>query len=394
MTTLDQGRRVGLVGAAWGDARAAAWAAARALPTEHVPIASAHRRVLATDLRAATALPAFTSSAMDGWAVSGPGPWTVHGTVLAGSTGPDLSPGRAVVIATGAQVPTGTTAVLRSEDGVQCGDGLDGAVRVGDNLRPAGEESAYGELLIPAGALLSPAQLGLAASGGHDVLPVVRRPTASVLVLGDELLAHGVSGGGQVRDSLGPQLPAWLDLLGVEVRSVQRVPDSLPALARALDESTDVDLVVTTGSTAAGPVDLLHRALDVVGSAYVADSVRVRPGHPMLLALRDAGGAILGLPGNPQAAVAALLTMGSPYVGGLHGQQLADLELVRSREPLTAPARSTRLVLARRGDAGAVAVHHQGSAMLRGLAEADGYLVVPPGGCAADARLRWLPLPR
>jgi molybdopterin molybdotransferase len=92
--------------------------------------------------------------------------------------------------------------------------------------------------------------------------------------------------------------------------------------------------------------------------------------------------------------VAALLTLGSPFVGGLHGQQLADLELVRSREPLTAPARSTRLVLARRGDAGAVAVHHQGSAMLRGLAEADGYLVVPPGGCAADARLRWLPLPR
>ncbi|MGE0818985.1 MAG: molybdopterin molybdotransferase MoeA [Candidatus Nanopelagicales bacterium] len=395
MTTLDYGRRRGVLAAAdWSAAREAAWSAAHPLPAEYVPLAVGHRRVLAADLAASTSLPAFTSSAMDGWAVAGGGPWNVVGTVLAGSTALALAPGEAVVVATGAQVPVGTTAVLRSEDGVMHAGRLEGAVRIGDNLRPAGEESGPGEVLVACGTPLSPAHLGLAAAGGYDVVPVVRRPTAAVLVLGDELLERGVPGGGRVRDALGPQLPSWLGVLGLDVHSVQRVGDTLADVVRALDSVAGSDLVVTTGSTAAGPVDLLHSALDVVGSSYVVDSVRCRPGHPMLLARPDRGGAVLGLPGNPQAAVAALLTLGSPYVGGLHGLQLADLELVRSREPLTAPAGSTRLVLARRGDAGAVAVHHQGSAMLRGLAEADGYLVVPPGGCAADARLRWLPLPR
>ena len=114
----------------------------------------------------------------------------------------------------------------------------------------------------------------------------------------------------------------------------------------------------------------------------------------MLLARLDGPRALLGLPGNPQAAVAALLSLGAPLVDRLVGRALPTLELVASREAHAAPGHATRLVLARRGSAGAIAVNHQGSAMLRGLAEADGYLVVPPGGCAAQARLPWIPLPR
>lgn len=393
MTTLDL-RVPTLVGADWAASRSAAHGCLPSAPLEYLPVSHAHRRVLASDLVAGTALPAFTSSAMDGWAVSGPGPWTVTGTVLAGGSAGALALGEGVVIATGACVPAGATAVLRSEDGIRCGDRLEGYIHAGDHLRPAGEEARRGELIAAAGSLLTPARLGLAAAAGYDVVPVVRRPTVSVLVLGDELLAHGVSGHGRVRDSLGPQLPAWLDLLGCDVRSVTRVPDTLGHLVDALGSAGDADVMVTTGGTAAGPVDLLHRAIESLAGALVVDSVAVRPGHPMLLARLPEGAAVLGLPGNPQAAIAALLTLGAPLVDGLLGRPLADLDHVRSREPLTAPERATRLVLARRGDAGALAVEHQGSAMLRGLAEADGYVVVPPGGCSADVRLPWLPLPR
>lgn len=393
MTTLDT-QAPTIIGADWASARAAAHGCRPPSASEYVSVGHAHRRVLASDLHAATALPAFTSSAMDGWAVAGAGPWTVTGTVLAGHCPHGLGTGEAVVIATGAQVPTGTTAVLRSEDGVVVDALLEGHVRDGDNLRCAGEEACLGEVIAAAGTVLSPGHLGLAAAAGYDVVPVVRRPTVTVLVLGDELLEQGVSGLGRVRDSLGPQLPAWLDLLGCFVREVVRVADSLDALVHALNAVGDVDLVVTTGGTAAGPVDLLHRAIQVVDGRLVVDSVAVRPGHPMLLARLRSGTALLGLPGNPQAAVAALLTLGAPLVDGLLGRPLADLDHVRSREPLAAPGRATRLVLARRGDAGAIAVEHQGSAMLRGLAEADGYLVVPPGGCAAGVRLPWLALPR
>ncbi|MFC6239599.1 molybdopterin molybdotransferase MoeA [Longivirga aurantiaca] len=393
MTTLDT-RSTTLVGADWASARTVAHGCLPPLAAEHVSVGHAHRRVLASDLVAATALPAFTSSAMDGWAVSGPGPWTVTGTLLAGGSAGPLAPGEAVVIATGAQAPGGATAVLRSEDGVVVDGRLEGHVRDGDHLRLAGEEAHRGELMAPAGVVLTAGHLGLAAAAGYDVVPVVRRPTVAVLVLGDELLDHGVSARGRVRDSLGPQLPAWLDLLGCSIRSVARVPDSLAALVEALISVGDVDLVVTTGGTAAGPVDLLHRAIEALAGRLVVDSVAVRPGHPMLLARLAHRVALLGLPGNPQAAVAALLTLGAPLVDALLGRPLAVLDQVRSREALAAPGRATRLVLARRGDAGAIAVAHQGSAMLRGLAEADGYLVVPTGGCAADDRLAWLPLPR
>lgn len=393
MTTLDT-RPPTLVSADWEAARYAAHACLPPLPVELVPVTTAHRRVLASDLRPASALPAFTSSAMDGWAVRGPGPWTVTGTVLAGDSSRPLAPGEAVAIATGAQVPVGTTAVLRSEDGDLCGGLLAGRVRQGDHMRAAGEEALLGEVVATAGTVLSPALLGLAAACGHDVLPVVRRPVATVLVLGDELLDHGASGHGRVRDSLGPQLPSWLELLGCSVLSVTRVPDTLAALVDALSSLRDVDVVITTGGTAAGPVDLLHRALADVGAALVVDSVAVRPGHPMLLARLAGGEALLGLPGNPQAAVAALLTLGAPLVDGLNGRAPTSLDRVRSREALGAPPGATRLVLARRGDDGALAVDHQGSAMLRGLAEADGYVVVPPGGCRADARVGWLPIPR
>ena len=107
-----------LVQPSWDDARAAAQASVGALPSETVPLERADRRVLAADVHALTALPPRDASAMDGWAVSGPGPWSVGTLVRAGHLhGTELAPGHAVPIATGAAVPTGTTGVLRSEDG-------------------------------------------------------------------------------------------------------------------------------------------------------------------------------------------------------------------------------------------------------------------------------------
>jgi molybdopterin molybdotransferase len=387
---------VTLVEPSWDDARSAAHFAGHRLDSEAVPLAAGDRRTLATEVLAGTPLPPHVTSAMDGWAVSGDGPWRVVGHVLAGSlrTTP-LTAGEAVLIATGAVPPPGTRGVIRREHGQLEPDGtLRGEVVEGQELRPAGQEAAEGDLLIAAGTVLTPAHLGVAAAAGVDHLEVVRRPTARVLIFGDELLDAGLSREGRVRDSLGPQLPAWLERLGVQSMGVVRVEDTLNAHVDALNESEGVDIVVTTGGTAAGPVDHLHGATDATDAELIVDSVAVRPGHPMLMGRWGSSRWLLGLPGNPQSAVIALLSLGAPLVAALQGRALPELGSVRLSTDVTAPQRETRLALARLDGTVATPVAYLGSAMLRGLAAADGLAVIPAGGATAGDDVRWLALPR
>ncbi len=381
--------------ASWDDARVAAYECGVELDAEPVPLRLGDRRVLARDVTCATALPPFTTSAMDGWAVAGAGPWQVVGEVLAGRVwSEELSPGNAVRIATGAVIPLGTLGVLRREHGTLGGDrGLHGDVSPGQDIRLVGEEAGRGDVLASAGTLVTPVHLGLAAAGSADELMVVRRPAAHVLILGDELLDSGSPRDGRVRDSLGPQIPGWLERMGVITSSLTHVEDTLSAHVDALAAVGDADLVVTTGGTAAGPVDHLHSAIAAVGGQLVVDSVAVRPGHPMLLARLGECQWLLGLPGNPQSAVVALLSLGGPLLARLFGQSFVALDDVVLAENVTAPSRETRLVLSTLYSGVATPTAHLGSAMLRGLAASDGFAVVPPGGSAAGDTVGWLPLP-
>ena len=351
--------------------------------------------MLAEPVSALADLPGFDTSAMDGWAICGPGPWQIVGAVLAG-TAPDrdLRHGEAVVIATGAAVPVGTTSVIRSEDGAVV-DGVLGALPVnpGNHIRPHGEECRAGEPVASAGEVVTPALAGFLAAAGLDAVSVRAVPRAALLLLGDELLDSGIPAVGQVRDSLGPQLPGWLNRLGARVDTVVRVPDTVPDLIAALQAATGVDLIITTGGTAAGPVDCLHSALSGVGAQLLVDSVAVRPGHPMVLA--DLGGTpVLGLPGNPQSAVVGLMSLGVPVLRSLLG--LPDPE-PQHRSPelqdLSAPLRENRLVLGNAPERRFTAADHLGSAMLRGLAASTGFAVLPPGGASAGETVEWLPLP-
>ena len=386
----------------WDEARSALVAALQPLaPVRHV-LAVCDGLVLSEDLTALCALPSFDTSAMDGWAVAGPGPWTVVGQSLAGRPVPGpLASGQAVVIATGGVVPEGAAAVVRSEDGeVQVLSGAqvltaptpDGPTHV----RPAGEECAAGEALAPAGTTLNPALIGLAAAAGHDELLVVPAPRVALVLFGDELATAGVPARGLVRDSLGPQVPAWVARMGVDVVFVERCDDTLAAHVEAIGRAASAaDVVLTTGGTAAGPVDHLHAAIAQCEGEVVIDSVAVRPGHPMLAATLDRGRAwLVGLPGNPQSAIVTLMSLGVPILAGLAGRPaLPELAVVTCAEAIGAPAREDRLVLGRLVAGEFVPGSHLGSGMLRGLAAASGFAVLPPGGVVAGATVRWLPLP-
>jgi molybdopterin molybdotransferase len=354
-------------------------------PPVTVPLVEAEGLTLAGTLTAPAPMPAFPTSSVDGWAVRGAGPWRITGRVLAGSPAPSLDvDGTCVEIATGAMVPAGTSTIVRVEDSEVAGDRVSGEARAPREWRDIGEEAAAGDELLPAGTRINPAVLGLAASAGHDTLSVHRAPRVATLVFGDELLVSGVAGGGRVRDALGPQVPAWLRRLGCEaLPPVAPVPDTLEAHVGALRDAIDAgaDLICTTGGTMNGPVDHLHPALKELGAEYVVNTVEVRPGFPMLVAALPEGRFVCGLPGNPQSAIVAIVSLVMPLLAGLVGEPVPPLATVTLGAEIPGRGGHTHLALVRRdaADGRVYPLPHANSAMLRGLAQAIGFAVVAPG---------------
>ena len=192
-----------------------------------------------------------------------------------------------------------------------------------------------------------------------------------------------------MRDSIGPQLPSWLELLGCEVTHIEYVSDQLDLTVAAIENAaSNFDLVVTTGGTADGPRDFLHIAIEKLFGNLLVNKVACRPGHPQLLA-EIKSTPLLGLPGNPQSAIVALMTLGQPLINSMFGRQLIELPIIESSDTFEAQPGFTRLVLGSISNGKFEIGSHLGSAMLRSLAHAEGFAICtnPP------TSLRWLGLP-
>ncbi|WP_323960315.1 molybdopterin molybdenumtransferase MoeA [Arthrobacter sp. JZ12] len=405
----------------WDDARKLAFEAATPKPPQTVNLADALGQTLAEPAVALQPIPHYASSAMDGWAVCGEPPWTLvtpvqedespwhraHEHKKSGYAA--LEPGQATFILTGGVVPPNATGILRTEHGA-VRDGVltrnerarDDEPRQDEHIRPAGEEAAEGTETIPAGAVLNPAQIALAAVCGYDTLPVLRAPRVSLLLTGDEVIEAGLPEPGLVRDTFGPQLPGLVTMLGGHVDTVARARDDLDDVvaaisAEALDEMSlaraSSDVLISTGGTGASDADHIRRALTVLEADLIIDGIAMRPGHPTLLARLPDGRFFVGLPGNPLAAMMALFTVGVPLLAGLRGATLPKPGCALAGEPFEPLPGRTRLVPYRNEQDRAMPTTHYRSGMLRGLAEADGVLIVPEQGCQPDEKVRALSLP-
>jgi len=383
----------------WDEARQIVYEAGRAAAGAPVaaPLVDAGGATLAEPLVTLTPLPAFPTSSVDGYAVRGAGPWQVTGRVLAGGVAGPIAAGEAVEIATGAMVPAGTDAIVRVEDSTVTGGLVSGEPRPHPEWRETGDEAAAGEELLPAGTVVTPGVVGIAAACGYDTLTVRPRPGAAVLVFGDELVTEGPPRDGRVRDSLGPSLPGWLRALGAGPGPVVGpVQDTLKAHVTALEgAAARYPLVCTTGGTMHGPVDHLHAALAELRATYVVNTVKVRPGFPMMVARLPNGAFVAGLPGNPQSAVVTLVSLVAPLLAGLAGRAVPAYRHVTLGADVHGRGDYTHLALVRvEGDGRAYPLPHAGAAMLRGVARADGFAVVPPGGVGvAGGTLDLVPLP-
>jgi molybdopterin molybdotransferase len=361
------------------------------LTAESVDLADAVGRVLYRDMVAAQDIPHYASSAMDGWAVCGDPPWTLL------SDAAELRAGQAVPIVTGGAIPSGAERVLRSERARRvegwlepdarwepCRDGLD--------IRPRGDEARAGDVLVGVGTRLNPAHIAVAASCALDRVEVSARPRVALVLTGDEVTESGAPGPGKVRDSFGPQLPALIAMLGGIVVSAERVPDRLAGTIDAL-AAADAELVITTGGTGHSPADHVRGALRELGAELLITRLAARPGSPTLLARLPDGRIIVGLPGNPLAAICGLLVLAAPLLEAWTGRPLSDPIPATTSRDVAGHAGSTSLIPYRDVDGGAVPSAWTGSGMMRGLAESTGLLLVPPSGLRAGTRTSALPVP-
>jgi molybdopterin molybdotransferase len=296
---------------------------------EIVPLAAARGRVLADSLLAPQPLPPFFNSAVDGYAfrhadlaLGGETDLLLAGRLAAGQApGGVIAAGTAWRILTGAPMPPGADTVMMQEDTL-LREGhilLPPGLPPGANCRPAGEDVAQGEQALAAGTRLGPAEIGLAAALGFAELPVTRRPRIGVFSTGDELAAPGTPlGAAQTYDSNRFSLLALLQGLPVEAIDLGILPDSAAATARALHAAAAMhDMLLTSGGVSTGEEDHVRAAI-AGGGRLVFWKLALKPGRPAAMGVMG-GIPVVGLPGNPVAAIVTFLHLARPLALRLAG---------------------------------------------------------------------------
>ena len=380
------------------------------LPVEHRPLDEALGYVLAADVVAGSAVPAFPNSAMDGFAVraadtSGatpgcPVPLQVIAEAAAGyPCAATVRPGTAVRIMTGAPIPSGADAVVRFEEtdevfgttrlGVGAVVTIHRAVSEGDNVRPVGEDVQAGATVLHAGARIRPAEIGVLAALNCTQVPVHRRPRVGILATGDEIVDPGEPlAAGQIRNSNAPMLAAMVARVGGDPVSLGIARDCTSELRHALAKAAGLDLLLTTGGVSVGDYDLVKQVLQREGQIDVW-SVRIKPGKPLAFGWLDQT-PLLGLPGNPVAAAVAFEQFARPAIRTMLGDRNLSLPTIMARLTGRVENRGGRrhfvrvAVSSTPGGYEARVAGCQGSGVLSTLARANGLLVISETAAAVN----------
>jgi molybdopterin molybdotransferase len=343
---------------------------------------------------------------MDGYAVRAadlPGTLPIVDRVAAGRPASRaLERGEAMEISTGGVVPDGADAVIPVEYVVVHDNTVasESAVAAGDNVRARGGDVRAGDVVVPAGTRLGPAQLGALAAAGIAEVEVARRPRAAVLTTGTELTAPGEPlEPGEIYESNGTTLQAQLASAGAEVERLGPVVDTEDAHREAIARGLEADVFITTGGVSVGPHDLVRKVEAALGVEEVFWRIALRPGKPVTFGVRG-DTLVFGLPGNPvsslvgfelfvRPALLALQGAADPGPRLLPGRLGAEVRLNDARaQLLRARARVTD------DDVVLEPLSGQDSHMIVRSASADALVLVPIGSgmLAAGASVRYLPL--
>ncbi|MDO7874825.1 molybdopterin molybdotransferase MoeA [Hymenobacter sp. ASUV-10] len=367
----------------------------RPLPTETVPLAQSAGRILVENLHADRDFPPFDRVAMDGialrhaaWA-AGQTEFALEGAQYAGAPAVPLQNSQAAIEAmTGAVLPPGTDVVVRYED-LAISNGR-ARIRIpplapGTNIHPRAADRRQGDLLLPAGTRLGPAEVAVAATVGAARVRVQRRPRVALVSTGDELvpvdatpLPH------QIRRSNTYALAALFALDGADCTTFY-FPDDLPGLRQGLPALLGgaFDAVVFSGAVSQGKADFLPGVLRELGVREIFHGVAQRPGKPLWFGEVAGGPVVFGLPGNP---VSTLVTAARYVRPWLQSSEQPSRSMPPSVAALAEavsfrPALTHFLLVRLRADAQARLCAEPrpagGSGDLAGLLDADGFVELP-----------------
>ena len=366
-------------------------------PGDSVALYDALDRLAAHKVESTEAVPPHPNSAVDGYAVRfadlHPGEVTAlptDGYAAAGDSPEPLPPGHARRILTGAVLPPGADTVFMDEDVVFPDTAATGAavelppgLKVGANARAAGEDIGVGDTLLQPGQRIGPADIGRLASVGLQSVAVLPRLRVALFSTGNEIRDPGQAlGPGQVYDSNRHALAGLLERAGVVVSDLGILPDDPDRLETALSAASGTaDLILTSGGVSAGDHDIVRQVLERRGEILFW-RLAVKPGRPLALG-RFGDTPVIGLPGNPAAAVMMFHVAALPLLRVLEGGSLPRplsvpvvLDFAHRKKPERVEYVRVRVAPDAQGQLRAEKFPREGAGILSSIAWATGYVAL------------------
>jgi len=364
---------------------------------ERVPLDSALGEVTAENVYARSDVPPFSRSLMDGYAVlasdtygadeENPSQLKITGEVEIGRPSSlTVEDGEALEIPTGAGIPAGANAVVMVEDTDREADQLlvKSSVVPGENVLSAGSDIATGDLIVRRGKELSPLEIAKLAASGLDGVSVFRPPEVGVISTGPEL----VSPGGELPEAMIYDVNSSLLLAGIREAGGQ--PEGLGIVNDDVDEMAELiergvkkyDLLISSGSTSAGPRDMVYDVLEERGK-LLAHGVKIKPGKPTVLANLN-GVPFFGLPGNPSSAYVIFMNFVAPLIRRLAGKKETDSPTLTAELTEKTESEGGRMeqkfagIVDREGKKRTYPINKVSGAVTL-LSQADGYITIPEG---------------
>ena len=380
MTTVQQAEKLVL-------------AEARDFGNEVVPFDKSLGRVLAEDIKADRDLPPFNRVAMDGIAVnyqaieSGTTTFKIKATQAAGDQPIDIdNPGECIEIMTGAALPASVDTVVPYES-IEIKDGnavitKPGTIK-GQSLHLQGADKKQGEVVVPAGRVITPSLINTIASVGKSSLVVKKLPKVVVISSGDELVDIDQEPSAiQIRKSNSYTIQAVLSRYGIELELLHIPDDPQVTLEKISYCLENYDVILMTGGISMGKFDYIPKALEEMQVQTIFHKVRQRPGKPFWFGKHRNGTLVFAFPGNPVATFMCLhryflpwlqmsqgLTKGSPAYAVLERDFIFRPELTYFLQ--------VKLQFSNEGKLLATPVEGNGSGDFANLADTDAFMELP-----------------
>ena len=298
---------------------------------------------LSDDILAPHGIPSFDNSGVDGYAVQAKdlaeaslvNPILLEnlGYIAAGDFGNDrMHSGQCIQIATGAPLPKGANSVVMKEDSKIEGSKIrfTRLIKEKENVRYRGEDIPAGDMIIPAGTVIGPAQIATLATFGFSEVPVRRVPKVSIVSTGSELIdVIGQPAEGQIRESNRFMLAGMVRQEYCEILKISMVPDLPEVLNEAFEEALKADLALICGGMSVGEKDFAKQLLKKLGVEEIFWKIRFKPGKPLFFGSRGKT-KVFGLPGNPASSYVLFEEFVRPALRKMMGRRVLEERMVKA----------------------------------------------------------------